>query len=137
MGHRISEPTDMELASIPYAEHLSADQVERVQSLVGENLTLEDRWLEYSKVYGAGAAGRDPLTRVKELIAERLGELRHLLCSDERIKVVASATTGAALSLAFAITGKLVAAQFHDIDVVQLGVLIAQCGLLTVCSGKL
>jgi hypothetical protein len=127
----------MDFRSIPYADHLTPAQVERVRSLVGENLSLEARWIEYGKVYGAGAAGRDPLQRVKELVAERLGELRSILCNDDRLKVVASPATGAALSLAFAVTGKLVAAQFHDIDVIQLGVLIAQCGLFAVCAGKL
>ncbi|MEF8715703.1 MAG: hypothetical protein V5B39_19555 [Accumulibacter sp.] len=127
----------MDLGTIPYADSLSPAQIERVKALVGQELTLEARWLEYGKVYGSGAAGRDPLQRVKEHVEERLGELRSILCGDDRLKVLASPTTDAALSLAFAVTGKLVAAQFHDIDVVQLGVLIAQCGIFAICAGKL
>jgi hypothetical protein len=84
-----------------------------------------------------GAVGFPILQRVKEHVEERLGELRSILCGDDRLKVLASPTTDAALSLAFAVTGKLVAAQFHDIDVVQLGVLIAQCGIFAICAGKL
>lgn len=127
----------MDLGSIPYANNLTAEQVDRVRRLVEANLSLEDRWLEYGKAYGSGAAGGDSLSRVKQMVRDRLGELQKVLCGDELLKVIGAPATGAALSLAFMVTGKLVASQFHDVDVVQLGVLIAQCGIFAICSGKL
>ncbi|GKT18297.1 hypothetical protein AVHY2522_18270 [Acidovorax sp. SUPP2522] len=128
----------MKQADIPYFDALTPEQIGRVQTLVDEGLTLEQRWLLYGELYGAGAAGGDPLTRVKDAVLDRLSELQAHLCSDAGLlKVAASPATGVALSLAFAVTGKLVSAKFQDVDVVQLGVLIAQAGLFAICSGKL
>lgn len=123
---------------IPYLEALSPAQRARVQALVAEELSLEQRWQAYAQAYGSGAAGGDPLARVRAAVQRRLSDLQAVLCSDEAlVKVAASPATGAALSLAFAVTGKLVATKFHDVDVVQLGVLVAQAGLFAICSGGL
>lgn len=128
----------MDFEDIPYAGALTEDQAERVRQLVSEGLTLEQRWLRYGEAYGSGAAGGDPLTRVREAVSDRLAELRAHLCGDSGLlKVAGSPATGVALSLAFAVTGKLVSVKFQDVDVVQLGVLIAQAGLFAVCSGQL
>ena len=105
---------------------------------MGYGFQGQGHWQSYGEAFGTGAAGRDPLTRVKEAVADRLAELRTHLCSDSGIlKVAGSPATGAALSLAFAVTGKLVSVQFQDVDVVQLGVLIAQAGIFAICSGQL
>jgi hypothetical protein len=123
---------------VPHASALSEAQVARVRALVADGLTLDERWAAYGRGYGYAASGGDLVQRVKDAVRDRLDELRSLLCKDQGIlKVAASPQTGIALGLAFAVTGKLVAAQFHDVDVIQLGVLIAQGGLLMICQGSL
>lgn len=119
----------------PYVAALSAEQQVRIARLVEEGLSIEQRWLEYSKLFGDSAAGGDPIERAKEAVAERYEQLHKLICEDKELgRVAASPQTGVVLSLAFMVTGKLVASKFHDVDVVQLGVLIAQSGLLAFCQ---
>ena len=130
---------NLDLQTLPYYDELTPQQVERIKTLVAQGLSLDERWLSYGQAYGDGAAGGgNPLEEIIQNVKHRIGALQAILCSDSQIlKVAASPATGTALSLAFVVTGKLVSAKFNDIDVVQLGVLLAQAGLFTICSNKL
>lgn len=125
-------------ASLPYLEHLSAPQLKRIQQLVASSRTVDDAWLEYAQEFGWAASGGDPVETAKKSVRSRLAELQLLLCQDAAIgKVAASPMTGAAIALASVFTGKLVASHFGGVDVVQLGVLLAQIGLLSICKGEI
>jgi hypothetical protein len=128
----------MSEAKLPYVDNLTVAHQERIRALVEEGFTVEQRWAEYAQEFGWGAGGGDPVERAKESVRLRLDELRRLLCSDSAIgKVAASPLTGATIALASVFTGKLLGAQFGGVDVVQLGVLLAQIGLLSICQGEI
>jgi hypothetical protein len=128
----------MDEFALPYVDQLSAEQLDRINALAGSDLSVDQRWAEYAREFGWGAGGGSRIDKAKDAVRQRLGELRKLLCEDAAIgKIAASPTTGAGIALASVINGKLVSSHFGGVDVVQLGVLLAQIGLLSVCRGEI
>ncbi len=119
----------------PYKEFLSDDQVSQIEQLVSQQLTLDQRYAQYGREFGFGAAGGSPISRAVEAIEKRKGELQRLICKDSKFsQIAASSETAVSLALAFAIAGKLVNEQFESVDNMQLSVLVAHLGLAWLCQ---
>lgn len=128
----------MNWQSLTCVDSLTEEQRLRVLEPAQRDRSLDERWGDYGKMYGHGATGSDPVERAKQSIRMRLGQLRELICKDLEIgKMAESPEAGVILSLAFMVTGKLVANHFHDVDVVQLGALIAQLGVIRLCKEEI
>lgn len=120
---------------VPYKVFLSDEQVKRIEQLVSQQLTLDQRYAQYGREFGFGAAGGSPISRAVEAIERRRGDLQRLLCKDNKFSQIAASTeTAVSLALAFAIAGKLVNEQFESVDNMQLSVLLAHLGLAWLCQ---